>query len=177
MKNEFLVISTSLNPESRSRILAKKAHEELKKLGHCEYVDLSDHGLPMCDGDKAYGHPSVAKITEQIERADAILLAIPVYNYSSAASAKNLIELTGSAWTDKVVGFLCAAGGKSSYMSVMGIANSLMLDFRSLINPRFVYADGSAFDATTILDAEVNERVKELAVSTAKLVGRAEAKV
>jgi FMN reductase len=38
---------------------------------------------------------------------------------------------------NKVVGFLCAAGGKSSYMSVMRLANSLMLDFRCLIIPHF----------------------------------------
>ena len=33
----------------------------------------------------------------------------------------------------------------SSYMSVMAYANSLMLDFRCVIIPRFVYATGSAF--------------------------------
>ena len=57
-----------------------------------------------------------------------------------------MIELTGSSWEDKIVGFLCAAGGTTSYMSVMAYANSLMLDFRCVIIPRFVYATGNAFD-------------------------------
>ena len=39
-----------------------------------------------------------------------IVLATPVYNYHVSAATKNLIELTGSAWEDKLVGFLCAAG-------------------------------------------------------------------
>ncbi len=56
-----------------------------------------------------------------------------------------MIELAGSAWEDKIVGFLCAAGGMSSYMSVMAYANSLMLDFRCVIIPRFVYATGDIF--------------------------------
>ena len=32
----------------------------------------------------------------------------------SNAAAKNLIELTGKAWEDKIVGFACAAGANSS---------------------------------------------------------------
>lgn len=172
MPKDYLVISTSLNPNSKSRILAQSAHEHLKGIGDAELVDLRDYDLPLCDGENAYSHSSVSKLTAKIERAEAILLAIPVYNYASAASAKNLIELTGSAWNEKIVGFLCAAGGKSSYMSVMGLANSLMLDFRCLINPRFVYADGEAFGAESISDPEIAKRVQELAASTVKLVGQ-----
>jgi FMN reductase len=97
---------------------------------------------------------------------------VPIYNYASGASAKNLIELTGSAWSDKVVGFLCAAGGHSSYMSILGLANSLMLDFRCLINPRFVYTDGSAFEGGQITDSEIKKRIEELASSTMRLIGR-----
>ena len=63
-----------------------------------------------------------------------------------------MIELTGSAWEDKIVGFLCAAGGMGSYMSVMAYANSLMLDFRCVIIPRFVFATGEGFDGDNIID-------------------------
>ena len=65
---------------------------------------------------------------------------------------KNMIELTGSAWEDKIVGFLCAAGGHTSYMSVMSYANSLMLDFRCVIIPRFAFATSDAFDGERITD-------------------------
>jgi len=177
MKREFLVVSTSLNPESKSRILAQEVYQHLRGLADVEFIDLREYSLPICDGDESYSHPSVATLTEKIKHATAVLLAVPVYNYSSAASAKNLIELTGSAWNEKIVGFLCAAGGKSSYMSVLGLANSLMLDFRCLINPRFVYADSSAFDADGVADPDVKARVKELAASTIKIVGRSESKV
>jgi FMN reductase len=76
---------------------------------------------------------------------------------------KNLIELTGSAWEDKVVAFLNAAGGYSSYMSVMSVANSLMLDFRCVIVPRFVYAVGSAFRDGGVSDGKVAARIDQLA--------------
>ncbi|MDP6500219.1 MAG: hypothetical protein QF847_03295 [Candidatus Marinimicrobia bacterium] len=61
-----------------------------------------------------------------------------MYNYDVNAAAKNLLELTGSGWNEKTVGFICNAGGDKSYMSVMSFANSLMLDHRCKIIPCFV---------------------------------------
>ena len=87
---------------------------------------------------------------------------VPIYNYDINAAAKNLIELTGRNWLGKVVGFACAAGGQGSYMSIMSVANSLMLDFRCHIVPRFVYSTGSAFQGNSITDPEIHERTKEL---------------
>ena len=119
--------------------------------------------LPLCDGGKCYGMPSSKKLSATIEAADGILVAAPVYNYDVAAAAKNMIELTGSAWQDKIVGFLCAAGGTASYMSVMAYANSLMLDFRCVIIPRFVFATADAFDGDNIADKKVTVRVEQVA--------------
>jgi FMN reductase len=137
-------------------------HLETAKV-RCEWLDISELGLPLCDADACYTQPGSQKVSKAIEAADGILLATPVYNYDVSAAAKNLVELTGSAWEDKVVGFLCAAGGMNSYMSVMAFANSLMLDFRSVIIPRFVYTTGRAFEGDDLKDKEVGERIAELA--------------
>src|SRR5260370_8259766 len=106
--------------------------------------------------------PGSKKLSADIEAAHGILIAAPVYNYDVAAAAKNMLELTGSAWEDKVVGFLCAAGGMGSYMSVMSFANSLMLDFRCLIIPRFVYATGDSFDVAELTDTKVAKRIEHV---------------
>src|SRR5437762_5206657 len=129
----------------------------------CQWLDISELGLPLCDADACYTQPASQKVSKAIKAADGILLATPVYNYDVAAAAKNLVELTGSAWEERVVGFLCAAGGMNSYMSVMAFANSLMLDFRCLIVPRFVYATGDAFDGDELKDKKVIKRIEELA--------------
>lgn len=170
----ILVLSTSLNPESNSRLLAREAVRVLQADGiDAELLDLRETPLPLCDGGAAYEHPALAAIVTRLRSADAILVATPIYNYGGNAALKNLIELSGAAaWEDKVVGFLCAAGGHSSYMSIMGLANSLMLDFRSVIVPRFVYATSSAFANGTITDPEVGRRVADLARSAHRL-GRA----
>ena len=92
-----------------------------------------------------------------------------MYNYDASAATKNLIELTGQAWTNKVIGFLCAAGGSGSYMSIMGLANSLMLDFRCLVIPRFVYATKEAFAEGRVSDSQVDDRIQELAETLTRL--------
>jgi FMN reductase len=168
----MLVISASLNPESKSRLLAREAERVLAADGRTvAFLDLRDTPLPLCDGDKAGEHENVKRVNQFIEEAAGIVVATPIYNYDANAAVKNLVELTGDSWENKVVGFLCASGGTSSYMSIMALANSLMLDFRSVIVPRFVYTTGAAFADDRIVDEKVLARVAECARMTAHLAG------
>lgn len=160
---KYLVISCSHKPESRSRILAQMALEQLQAARlAAELIDLATLNLPICDASGCYAVPAVQQIGGQIAAARGIIIAAPVYNYDLNAAAKNLVELTGDSWNEKIVGFICAAGGQGSYMSVMPFANSLMLDFRCVIIPRFVYAPGHANDDEGSGGAEIPRRVKEL---------------
>lgn len=166
----ILVVSASLNSDSNSRLLAREAERVLAADGNnVSFLDLRDLPLPICDGEKAYGHTNVMQASKLVLGADGIVIAAPIYNYDANAAAKNLVELTGQAWENKVVGFLCAAGGSGSYMSIMALANSLMLDFRCVIVPRFVYTTGAAFSDGKIIDSQIAARVAECARATAKL--------
>ncbi len=169
--DEVLIISTSLNQNSKSRLLAGAAFEAMSQQVESRLIDLAEYNLPICDGDSVYGNEDVKSLTKLIKDSKAIVLAVPVYNYAAGASVKNLIELTGEAWEDKTVAFLCAAGGKSSYMSIMGLANSLMLDFRCVIVPRFVYADSASFGSKGLEDETIRTRIHQMAESLSKLAG------
>ncbi|MFP4352425.1 MAG: NADPH-dependent FMN reductase [Puniceicoccaceae bacterium] len=161
----YLVISSSLSEKSRSRRLADLALRNLRTAGQpADWLDLREHPLPLCDGGAAYGNPGVAPVAARIRQADGILLASPIYNYDLNAAAKNLVEMTGAdCWSGKVVGFLAAAGGAGSYLSVFPLANSLMADFRCVVIPRFVYAVGSSFDADgNLVDEALALRVARL---------------
>ena len=49
MSQRYLILSTSLRPNSRSYILAKEAAVRLKAQGiEAELVDLREHPLPLC---------------------------------------------------------------------------------------------------------------------------------
>ena len=51
----------------------------------------------------------------------------------------------------------------------MGVANSLMLDFRCLVVPRFIYALGDSFQANELIDPQIEERINELAEEIVRL--------
>lgn len=172
----ILIVSASLNPDSHSRVMARDMETRLSRMDLlCRLLDLQDYPLPLCDGHAAYDAKGVAELSALIEASAVILMAVPIYNYDVNAAAKNLVELTGSAWENKAVGFLCAGGGRSSYMSVMGLANSLMLDFRCVIIPRFVYAVGDDFTETAtgetvIGNPKIQERLESLATDARRFV-------
>jgi len=160
----ILIVSCSLNPDSHSAVIAHAAQSHLATLGHDSvFVDLAKYDLPLCDGGACYGHQEVIALAKQVEQADGILVASPVYNFDVNAAARNFLELTGQGWKDKVVGFILAAGGEGSYMAVMPFANSLMLDYRCVIIPRFVYATGASFSNHDITDKDLLDRINQLA--------------
>jgi FMN reductase len=166
----ILILSCSLNSDSYSRILAGEILRYCEKVNQpAELIDMREYPLPHCDGERAYGDPHVQTLAKKIYQAQAIIIAGPIYNYDLNAVAKNLLELTGQNWRDKVVGFAVSAGGHNSYMSVMGMANSLMLDFRCLIIPRFVYATEKAFSEGAIIDPEIVTRVEQLTTQTIQI--------
>jgi len=155
-----LIVSCSLNKNSKSKILANYAstlyNQEVK------FLDLQTMELPFCDGDSCYDNPKVKELSNLVKESKSIIIASPIYMYDLNAAAKNFMELTGRAWTKKIVGFICAAGGKGSYMSVTSYMNSLMLDFRCIVVPRFVYTDGSGFDEDYNIKSNIKERIEEL---------------
>jgi len=158
---KFVVLSASLRTGSRSRVLAQGAFDRLTaSAADVEFVDLVDSPLPACDGGACYADPRVHAMKARLESADGYLLAAPIYNFDVNAALKNVIELTGrDVWSDKVVGFLCAAGGQGSYMSLASISASLMLDFRTFVLPRFVYATGEDFDEQDQASGSIQERL------------------
>jgi NAD(P)H-dependent FMN reductase len=167
---EYLIVSGSLRTNSRSRTLAQYLTDCYQSQGiAARLIDLRSVPLPFCDGEAAYDHQSVLALSKIISEARVVIIATPIYNFDASAALKNLIELTGESWEDKVVGFLCAAGGSMSYMSVMSLANSLMLDFRCLIIPRIVYATSDDFTDGCLSSSVVRERVRRLALASATI--------
>jgi FMN reductase len=163
-----LVIGCSLSPGSHSQVMARAAADDLRDRGATvKIVDLREHPIPLHEGKS--DRETAGPIADALRAADAVVLAVPIYNYDVNAAAKNLVEHLGRAFENKLVAFLCAAGGHGSYMSVMGLANSLMLDFRCLIVPRFVYATKPCFSAGRIVNDDVRGRIAALCDEVVRL--------
>jgi FMN reductase len=158
------IISSSLRKGSFSKIMAQYAAVLMKAKGlKVEFIDLSEIELPHYEGLDAFNDPSVQDIIKRLEGVERILIATPIYNFSVSSVLKNFLELTGrSVWTDKFVGFLCVARGVMGYMAVMPFVNSLMLGFRCIVIPRFVYAQPENFNEGSIVNNDITRRIEGL---------------
>lgn len=186
MTQHFTILSCSLDPNSRSRLLAQEAQNWLTAANHSvTFVDLRDFPLPRFDNDTAYQSEHLAYLNQTIREADGVFLAVPVYNWGIGGAAKNFVEVTGSTdearglsspWFDQLVTFLVAGGLPHSYMAHTAFAASLMLDFKCVINPYHVYATSRDWSGTGWSE-QVSERLeKTLQVQTElaeRLKGRA----
>jgi FMN reductase len=160
----MLIVATSLDPDSHSQILARIAQAEAKSLGlEADILDLRLHELPLAGSTESWNHPETRKLKAIFAREQRFLFAVPIYNYDVNAAAKNLVELMGSDVLEgSMAGFICTAGGRSSYMSVMGFANSLMFDFRTWIVPRFVYVIDNEWQGDELKSTDQRQRIRQL---------------
>ena len=169
---KIAIISSSLNKKSHSLILSEYAKKLLESSNiDVQLINMKDYSLPLCCAEEAFNDANVLKIKSILTPVDSIIFSTPIYNYEVNAVLKNLLDLTGDAWKEKLVGMMCSAGGNNSYMALMGFANSLMLNFRCIIIPRFVYASKDVFDNVEkeINDPNIKNRIKELCDTTIKL--------
>lgn len=152
------VISCSLDPGSSSRRLAEQSAALLSASGYrSEVIDLASVALPAFDNDRVFASDAFHTLHELIRAADGVVLAFPIYNWAPSSTVKSLIEATGAtgdgrraAWFDKVVTFVCAAGLPHSYMATGALAQSLMLDFKCVVNPYAAYFSERDWDADAL---------------------------
>lgn len=163
---KIAIINSNLAPGGKSAHLVEALAERFEKGGHeAAAYHAGDLSLPACDGTTCYGDEKTIALTANLAEAEALVLVSPIYNYDLNAAAKNLIELTGSSWKGKAVGLVCQAGGEKSYLAPVSFMNSLSIDYRCLVSPRFVYVTRSEFaeDNTLAGDSPVHERLDFLA--------------
>lgn len=164
------VISTSLDPASKSRVLASQVAGALEAKGHdAPLIDLSLENLPAFDNSEIFDSRRFRELYDLIGAADGIVLASPIYNWGIGSNARNLVEATGatgeggrtSAWFDKVVTFVCSAGLPHSYMGYMQLAGSMMLDFKCVVNPYVLYVTDRDWQAGEQLTAGLQARLEK----------------
>ncbi len=167
--NNILIIATSLNTKSRSQLLAQLALEEAEKQNiQASILDLRDYPLPLAGNSQDWNNPNAQTIKALMMQHKRFIFAVPVYNFNCNAVAKNLLELCGDSYLEgAVAGFISVGGGKNAYMSILGLMNSLMLDYRVWIAPRFVYAtdadrSGADWSSTSHISADTRARINKL---------------
>jgi len=169
---KILVVSSSLDPRSRSERVARRCLELLMGLGtEAEFLRLKEHPLPAFGSVRRQDVSAYHALHAAVLAADGLVLASPVYNWSSCAELKKFIEYVGStddaargAFYDKVVTFVHAAGLPHSYMAGMSLAVPLMLDFKCIINPYSVYVHNRHWRGGTLLEEAEGKLLRAMTV-------------
>lgn len=166
----LLIISSSLDPNSRSQKLAEECRAYLESSGvEARLLHLREHILPPFDNSAIFHSEAYRFLHSETLAADSLIFASPIYNWGCCAELKKYIEAVGStppdgslrgAFYDKVVTFVNAAGLPHSYMAFGATALSMMLDFKCIINPYLLYVHNRHWEETALV-AEKQARLKK----------------
>ena len=163
---KMLIISSSLASNSRSEMVARRCQDVLLEFGaETTFMSLKEYVLPPFGLADFQDDPAYRFLHTAVLHADGLILASPIYNWSSCAEMKKFIEYVGAtngsvrgAFYDKVITFVSAAGLPHSYMAVAPVAMSMMLDFKCIINPFNVYVHDRHWDGSSLAE-EAQDRL------------------
>ena len=118
-----LVVSASLDPESRSERIARRYCEALVTRGVASrFLTLKDYAVPGFD-NPSEPPPDCDILHRMVLDAEAIVLAGPIYNWGCSAELKRFVEFVGTtppdgtrrgAFFDKIVTFVASAGCRTA---------------------------------------------------------------
>lgn len=174
-----LILSCSLKEQSKSRILAHAANDFLHKQGiETRLVDMREVSLPEYGSEECDQSVAVQQLTQEIAWANGVVIATPIYNWAVNSVVKKVVEATGAdetgrkvrAWEDKVITFLCSAGVPQAYLAYLPTANSLMVDYKCIINPHVVFAVESDFDGSKITNESISKRLERVVSIAVELI-------
>ena len=97
---KILIIQGSLNPESKTAIVTGEAEKILDGFDGIESqtLDLRSLNMQFCDGRKLQKYNSATqKAYEIVDKANGLIIGMPVYCYSVSGPLKNFIDITSSA--------------------------------------------------------------------------------
>ena len=166
----LLGICGSLRAKSYNRALLTAAAELLPPHASLEVVDLSPLPLFNQDDEKNPGE-AVRRFKQAVAAADAILFAVPEYNYSFSGVLKNALDWGTrppgeNVWNGKPVALMGASPG------LLGTARAqyhlrqvfVALNMICLNRPEVMVGQcAEKFDAHVVLsDDKTRERIKEL---------------
>ncbi|HET6815998.1 MAG TPA: NAD(P)H-dependent oxidoreductase [Mycobacteriales bacterium] len=139
-----------------------------------EVSDLAALALPMMDEPH---HPRLRRYTQQhtkdwsarIDRADAVVMVTPEYNYGYPAALKNAIDYLHDEWRDKPVGFVSyggvAAGTRAVQQLKQVVTTLRMVPVVESVNIPFFaqfLADDGRVHANDVMETSADAMLDEL---------------
>ncbi len=163
--SKILIIQGSLNPKSKTAIVAKVAEKILQGLDNidCETLDLRSFDMQFCDGRKLQDYNSdMQKAFKMVDGADGMIIGMPVYCYSVSGPLKNFIDIIASAMENKPAGILCTAGSSMSYLASSDLTKILAYESHVLSVQPVVCSSYEDFKDGNLESEKVSEKLNAM---------------
>lgn len=160
-------ISGSLRKHSTNLGLLKYARDNAPEGVEVKIADLSE--VPFFNADLASVPPAAQKLLDDIEGAEALLLACPEYNYSMAPALKNALDWASRAPENRLLNGKPAAimgsgGGMGSARAQYHLRQVCVFLNIHLLNKPEVFSNafnGSFDDKGSLTDERIQGLVQE----------------
>lgn len=161
----ILAICGSLRRASTNMGLIRHAREHAPDGIEIDVADLSE--VPLYNADLTERPATVQALYRQLEKADALLLACPEYNYSLAPALKNALDWASRAEDNRLlagkpVAILGAGGGMGTARAQYHLRQvCVFLDLHPLNKPEiFCNAFSDSFDSDgNLVDGVVQQLI------------------
>lgn len=129
-----------------------------------EIIDLAEQRVGILDGRPLdHYEDNTVEVIDQIAKADALLLASPIYRGTYTGALKNLLDhLPLESLEGKAIGLIATGATQHHYLAVDHQFRGLLAWFNAFVLPGFVYLDSSAFADGEIVDPSRLGALKEL---------------
>jgi FMN reductase len=110
---KVLGVGSSLRDGSSSTAALRTTLDLIKKQGaETRLLDLKQTNLPLYDPNENQSSLELQKVEEDVEWADAFILATPDYHGSMSGTMKNFLDYFWSEFAGKTFGYICASHEK-----------------------------------------------------------------
>jgi len=165
---KITVVSGSINRPSRTHALLVAITEQLSQLLAAEFrfIELSELAPALgASLNRDNLQPAVRSAIADIENADALIVATPVYRGAYTGLLKHLFDLVHHESLIDTPVLVAASGGSQRHALVIEHQlRPLFGFFQAATLPFGIYADESHFTDFRISDAALNERIARVAV-------------
>ena len=171
--SSIVLVSSSLNPQSRSAILIHQAAKVLQSQGwDSEVIDLREVLLPFCDGRKLEEYPQdLIPLQKKLLAAKGLVFGVPVYCYSLSGGLKNFIDLFSRSCAEKPFGVCAAAGSPWSYLAIADLFRIMNFESKAIGIQPTVMATPQDFTEDQISNPELEARLETMVQALTEKLG------
>lgn len=164
MTINILGVGASLRKQSNSTAALKIALDLAKKHGaQIRLLNLRETELPLYKTENGSGESEIHKVEEDVNWADAFILASPDYHGSMSGSMKNFLDYFWTEFAGKLFGYICSSHEKG--LTVMDHMRTAVRQCYGWSMPYGISIQGGEdFDANgKIANDELSQRLEMLA--------------